>query len=269
MAHSHYAWCDTHCHFDFPIFEQQREQHWHWLQTLGLKALVIPGISREQGLVLAALCQHKPWFYAQGLHPYFMAQHNLEDLYWLEQQLQYDQKIIAVGEIGLDRFILKNEQELILQQEYFYQQIELAQQYSKPVILHIRGMHDQAASFLRRKQFGCGGIVHAFSGSQQQAKNWLDLGFKLGLGGAFTHSRAHKLRDTIAALPISSWLLETDSPDMLSAFWRGPHHSSAAIPCLAACLAAIKKKSLADIAIVQQQEILKIWPNMPILFQEA
>lgn len=255
------SWIDTHCHFDFPIFASEREQHWRWLNSLGIKGLIIPGVARSQGQRLQQLCSNKPWLYAQGLHPYFLEQHQQQDLEWLEQQLQQDSQIIAVGEIGLDKILAKDDQQLEQQWHYFRDQVTLAKHYNKPLILHVRGLHDQAASFLRQQRFANGGIVHAFSGSQQQAKAWLDLGFKLGIGGAMTHPRATKLRTTVASLPLQSWLLETDSPDMRSAFWASDVHSPAAIPCLAAILAALHKTTLAEVAQVQQQELEQLWPE--------
>lgn len=261
------SWFDSHCHFDFDVFETNRDEHWQLAREEGLKGLIIPGVNREKGHKLASVCQNKPWFYAQGLHPYFLDQHQIADIDWLEQQLTTDDNVIAVGEIGLDKVLAKTEQQLSLQQQYFYSQVELAQQYKKKMILHIRGMHDEACSYLRQKRFTHGGIVHAFSGSEQQAKAWLDLGFKLGIGGAMTHPRAHKLRRTIRAIPLEAWLLETDSPDMKPAFWAGKHNSPRAIPLLAACLAALKDRTLADIALAQQLEIVAFWPSLQVAFE--
>lgn len=261
-------WIDSHCHFDFAAFGHNREQHWQWLQSLGVAGLIIPGVTRIQGQQLPLLCANKPWLYAQGLHPYFLDQHQQQDLNWLEQQLQRDPQVIAVGEVGLDKVLAKDEQQQKQQWHYFRAQIALAKQYKKPLILHVRAMHDQAASFLRQQQFSQGGIVHAFSGSQQQAKAWLDLGFKLGIGGAMTHPRASKLRATVAALPLQAWLLETDSPDMRSAFWREAVHSPAAIPCLAAILAALQKTTLAQVAQVQQQSLQQLWPEYCVTFRK-
>lgn len=257
-----YQWFDSHCHFDFSQFDQNREQHWQWLQQLGLAGLLIPGVTRQQNQQLAQFCQNRPWFYALGLHPYFIEQHQLHDIDWLQQQLATDLNILAVGEVGLDKTANTNEQQLAKQRQIFSMQVELAMQYQKPLILHVRGLHDEVASFLRHKKFAYGGMVHAFSGSEQQAKAWLDLGFKLGIGGAMTHPRAQKLRHTVAALPLDAWLLETDSPDMRSAFWRPDHHSPAAIPCLAAILAALHKTTLAEVSVRQQRNIFTLWPQI-------
>lgn len=267
MPATQLSWFDSHCHFDFEVFDSDRGQHWQQATREGLCGLIIPGISRQQGQKLASLCAQKPWFYAQGLHPYFLDQHQTADIDWLEKQLTTDNNVIAVGEIGLDKQLAKTEFQLAQQQQYFYSQVELAQQYSKKLILHVRGMHDEACSYLRQKRFTYGGIVHAFSGSEQQAKAWLDLGFKLGIGGAMTHPRAQKLRRTVRAIPLEAWLLETDSPDMKPAFWAAKYNSPRATPLLAACLAAIKDKTLADIALAQQLELIELWPSMRGVFE--
>ena len=156
------AWFDSHCHFDFDAFAHDREMQWQLAQRTGVKGLIIPGISRQQGQSLAQFCNGKPWFYAQGLHPYFLNQHQISDIDWLEQQLKTDSNIIALGEIGLDKVLAKTEQQASLQRQYFSAQVELAQQYKKKLILHVRGMHDEACSYLRQKRFYNGGIVHAF-----------------------------------------------------------------------------------------------------------
>lgn len=261
------AWFDSHCHFDFEAFTDNRTEQWQLAQKAGVRGLVIPGVSRQQGLGLKQFCQNKPWFYAQGLHPYFLEQHQAADIEWLEQQLKTDFHIIALGEIGLDKILAKTEQQRLLQQQCFYPQVELAQQYNKKLILHIRGMHDEACSYLRQKRFTHGGIVHAFSGSEQQAKAWLDLGFKLGIGGAMTHPRAHKLRRTIRAIPLNAWLLETDSPDMKPAFWAQTYNSPAAIVFLAACLASLKNVKLAELAMAQKLELTALWPRIKAAFE--
>lgn len=255
------SWCDTHCHFDFPAF-QERERHWPFVQKQGVAALIIPGVNAELGAQLSHLCQDKPWYYAQGVHPYFINQHQNKDLDWLEVQLRTDHKIIAVGEVGLDKIMVKQANELENQWHYFEQQVQLAKAYRKPLILHVRGLHDEMCSYLRRNQFDLGGIVHAFSGSQQQAKAWLQLGFHLGIGGAMTHPRAQKLRQTVKSIPHQHWLLETDSPDMKSAFWGAEHHSPAAIPLLAACLAALQGCTLETIAFSQKAQIQALFPQI-------
>jgi TatD DNase family protein len=154
---------------------------------------------------------------AYGLHPMFLDQHRPIDLEMLEAYLA-SPKCLAVGEIGLDYFITRLNREA--QAWYFEAQLSLAQNQRLPVILHIRKAYDPVLATLRRLRFKQGGIVHAFAGSEQQAKQFIELGFKLGFGGAMTYPRALKLRRLAATLPLSCLVLETDSPDMLPVFAR-------------------------------------------------
>ena len=259
---------DSHCHFDFAAFDSNREEQWQLAQRLGVAGLIIPGVSREQGIRLPAFCRDKPWFYTLGLHPYFLEQHQPDDLRWLEQQLRDDPTVLAVGEIGLDKTLAAgNATQLEQQWQYFKAQVALAQHFGKRLILHIRGMHDEACAFLRQSGFVHGGIVHAFSGSEQQGRAWLALGFKLGIGGAMTHPRAEKLRRTIAALPADAWLLETDSPDMAPAFWASQNNSPSALPVLAACLAALQQRRWSDVINSQEVSLSLLWPVLSATFQ--
>ena len=241
------VWVDSHCHFDFPQWQAKRDEHWQLAQTLGVQSLIVPGTTIEQNQQVTQFCTDTPWQFALGLHPYFLAQHHTDDLIALEGLLSASEAI-AVGEIGLDWVLAKQADDpdaaRAQQWQWFESQVMMAERYQLPVILHIRGCHDQAASWLRRRRFSFGGIVHAFSGSEQQAKAWLDLGFKLGIGGAMTFPRANKLRKTIASLPLSAWVLETDAPDMRPAFFRQGVSSPVAIPLYGAILAALKNTSI-------------------------
>ena len=254
-------WFDSHCHFDFAALDHEREPQWALAQRSGVSGLLIPGVHRQQGEHLAAFCQNRPFYYALGLHPYFLSRHKEDDLLWLEQALQQPD-VIAVGEAGLDWMLALTSEQRQQQWFWFRAQVALAQTYELPMILHIRGAHDEAASFLRQQRFRTGGMVHAFSGSEQQGNAWRKLGFRLGIGGAMSHPRAHKLRRTVAALPLESWLLETDSPDMQPAFWNGVNNSPASIPLLAAMLASLHRVSLTELALRLEQNLLQTFPRI-------
>jgi len=246
MTESPLRWFDSHCHFDFPDFDDDRDQIWQQSVSAGCVGLIIPGVTRRQNEQLPNFCLGQPWFYAQGLHPYFLDKHNEADADWLDCALQ-NPDVLAVGEAGLDKVLARDEQSLEQQWHWFRLQAELAQAHKLPMILHIRGMHDEAASWLRSMRFTQGGMVHAFSGSEQQAKRWADLGFGLGIGGAVTHPRAQKLRRTVQALPADQIVLETDSPDMAPAFWHG-RNDPRALPLTAAVVAALRGESVIDIS---------------------
>lgn len=253
-------WFDSHCHFDAPAFDADRDLVWAHAQALGVKGLLIPGISAAQGRRLAQFCDGRPWWFGLGLHPYFLSEHQQSDLQWLDDALGKGQAV-AVGEIGLDKVLATGHDTLEAQWFWFREQVALARHHALPLILHIRGMHDEAAAWLKRTGFDRGGMVHAFSGSEQQARRWLDLGFVLGVGGAMTHPRAQRLRRTLSQLPADALLLETDSPDMLPAFWAGPRNSPEAIPLIAHCLAQVLNIDVSCLAQIQdktRQSLFKV-----------
>ena len=137
-------------------------------------------------------------------------------------------KPIAIGEIGLDFFIKHYDQ--IRQEHFFVEQLKLARDFDLPVLLHIRRAQDTILKHLRQIKV-CGGIAHAFNGSHQQADEFIKLGFKLGFGGAMTHSRATKLRELATTLPLESIVLETDAPDIPPDFLeRGLPNGQARFP---------------------------------------
>lgn len=150
--------------------------------------------------------------FALGLHPYFTHQHSLDDIEHLQQQvMRYrdHDKFRAIGEIGLDQEC----DNMDLQIELLREQLRMAKSHHLPVILHHRKTLDKTLKLVRESGPDTG-VVHAFSGSYEQGKAWVDHGYLLGVGGTITYPRAQKTRDAIARLPLDAMVLETDSPDM-------------------------------------------------------
>ena len=243
-------WFDSHCHFDFRAFDETRESEWKLAHRMGVLGLVIPGITRQQGEKLSKFCHHNPnWYYSLGFHPFWLTEHKLTDIDWLDSALSTTDAL-AVGECGMDQILIKQGiASWVDQWRCFIHQVELAEAHGKPLVLHIRGAHDQVAAELKRRGFSHAGLVHAFTGSEQQAKVWSDLGFCLGVGGAISYPKASRFRRTLAAIPIENLLLETDSPDMKPAFLRNASNTPAMIPLYAAILSSIKKIELSDLSI--------------------
>lgn len=155
--------------------------------------------------------------YGLGLHPLYIRQHQVVDLDTLEAELRaHPQGLTAVGEIGLERAIsdLLSDDLWLKQQDFFEAQLQLARYHQFPVNIHSRKSHDHLFAFLKRIDLAKKGVVHGFAGSYEQAKRFVDLGYKIGVGGTITYVRAHKTRQAIARLPLDALLLETDSPDM-------------------------------------------------------
>ncbi|MDR9468508.1 TatD family hydrolase [Marinospirillum sp.] len=233
---------DAHCHLDFPDFDSDREAMLQRAREMGVRRFILPGTTTatwQRTLDLAA--SHADIYPCLGLHPYFMEEHREEHLADLEQVLIAHPEVVAVGEIGIDFWNSPSQKEKDRQWTLFDAQLKLAKQFNLPVVLHIRKAMDEVTQRLRQLQLPQGGLAHAFSGSQQQAEKLVELGFKLGLGGALTYPRAQKLRRVAANLPVSSFLLETDSPDMPLNGQQGQRNEPANIPQVLKTLAKLRQ----------------------------
>ncbi|MCV6588087.1 MAG: TatD family hydrolase [Marinobacterium sp.] len=239
---------DTHCHLDFPVLRQQSSILLQAAADVGVSEVVVPGVLAENWEILQQFCASdirlKPAF---GLHPCFMSQHSECDLQRLPELLT-DPATVAVGEIGLDLFI--EGADLNAQRRLLVAQLQLAKQTELPVLLHVRKAHDQMLKELRQLRLPRGGIVHAFSGSLQQARQYIALGFLLGFGGALSYERATKLRALVAELPLEAIVLETDAPDMPLSQWRGQPNRPERVAEVAQLIAQLRGIELAEVAAV-------------------
>lgn len=214
---------DTHCHLDFPEFDPDRDAILQRCAQFGIGRIVVPGVTLADIPRLLRLTRSRSDIYpALGLHPCFMNNHQANDVDKLAQWVEQEQPI-AIGEIGLDFFIADADQDAQL--VLFKAQLKLARRYGLPVLLHVRKAHDQVLKCVRETQFSEGGIVHAYSGSKSQAERYLAMGFRLGIGGAATYDRAHRLHRLLKELPLESFVLETDAPDIPPCFAQGERNS--------------------------------------------
>lgn len=208
------CWIDTHCHLDAAEFNADREAVRSAASAAGVGHIVIPAVERAHWREVIALAHRHGDSYALGIHPLYTPHAQKADIAALRElllEVQHDPHLVAVGEIGLDFFVPDLDAD---QQIWFYeQQIKLAREFKLPVILHVRKSSDRLLKTLRALPV-VGGIAHAFNGSAQQAQAFIDLGFKLGFGGAVTYDRALKLRELAATLPLESIVVETDAPDI-------------------------------------------------------
>ncbi|MEH6564065.1 MAG: TatD family hydrolase [Halopseudomonas sp.] len=235
---------DTHTHLDFAAFDHDREAVLQDCAHLGVERLVVLGVTADNWTKAWQLSQQQPALYAAfGLHPMFGEQHRTEHLQQLRQRLQDCQgseKLCAVGEFGLDFYIEGADREA--QQALFEQQLALAADFALPPLLHVRRAHAQCIATLKRFKLKRGGVIHAFTGSREEAEEYIRLGFRLGFGGAATWPQAKRLHRTVADLPANSMVLETDSPDMQPSFARGERNSPQNIPQIARCLAELRNE---------------------------
>jgi TatD DNase family protein len=207
------SWIDTHCHLDAMEFTSDRAEVRDRARAAGVGHCVLPAVEVANFAAVHDLAHRHGDSYALGIHPLATVRAEAEDLELLDGVLAgaaQDPRLVAVGEIGLDYFAPGLDRDW---QEHFYrEQLILAQRHGLPVILHVRKSADQLLKQLR--QIRVTGIAHAFNGSQQQADEFVDLGFKLGFGGTLTYDRSLQIRRLVVALPASAIVLETDSPDI-------------------------------------------------------
>lgn len=237
---------DTHCHLDFPVFDHDLQRVMSDANSVGADQFIVPGVTAEKWECLLEVTDANHGMHpALGLHPCFMQHHRTADIERLERLLQ-SKGVCAVGEIGLDLFV--PDADLEQQLAFLRPQLELAAKYDLPLILHVRKAHDQMLKELRRLQLGAGGVVHAYSGSEQQAAQYIKLGYKLGIGGTITYERAKKLHRIVKHNPLESFVLETDSPDIPLSAYRGERNVPARVAEVAQVMAEIRGEGVERIA---------------------
>lgn len=232
---------DTHTHLDFADFDADRQALLAESRALGVRQIVVLGVYQANWQRVWALVQSDPELHAAfGLHPVYLEDHNPGDLRelgdWLTR-LAGHRQLCAVGEIGLDYFIETLDRER--QQALFEAQLQLAADFNLPALIHVRRSHAAVTATLKRFKLKRAGIIHAFAGSQEEAREYTKLGFKLGLGGAATWPQALRMHRVLAQLPLESVVLETDAPDMAPAMFPGQRNSPAHLPAICAALAEI------------------------------
>ena len=204
-------WIDSHCHLDNVLLNNDSNQVISDCLSEGVEHIIIPAINKNNfDKVIKITEKYNQCSYALGFHPLYLNEFKQTDLKLLEYYLTNNDSI-AVGEIGLDLYVQKDNQ--AEQEKVFLAQLKLANKFNLPVIMHVRGAIDIVLKNLRQIKVK-GGIAHAFNGSFQQADQLIKLGFKLGFGGAMTYPRAKHIQKLAKELPIEAIVLETDSPDM-------------------------------------------------------
>ncbi|MAB96637.1 MAG: hydrolase TatD [Pseudomonadaceae bacterium] len=218
---------DTHTHIDFPDFDADRSAVLARSRELGVERIVVLGVHQANWQRVWQLVESDgSLFAAFGLHPIYLAEHQEQHLAelraWL-QRLHGHAQLCAVGEIGLDYFIEDLDRQA--QQHWFEAQLELAVEFNLPALIHVRRSHAATIATLKRITPKRGGIIHAFAGSHEEAREYIKLGFKLGLGGAPTWPQALRMHRVLPKLPLESIVLETDSPDMPPAMYPNQRNS--------------------------------------------
>ncbi|MEK8078926.1 TatD family hydrolase [Pseudomonas sp. XK-1] len=252
---------DTHTHLDFPDFDADRGELLARSRALGVERLVVLGVYQANWQRLWDLVQGDAGLYAAfGLHPVYLDSHqpaHLSELRdWLANYAGHPQ-LCAVGEFGLDYFLEQLDRER--QQALFEAQLRLALEFELPALLHVRRAHAATIATLKRLRPKRGGIIHAFAGSYEEAREYLKLGFKLGLGGAPTWPQALRLRKVVAQLPLEAIVLETDAPDMAPAMHPNQRNSPEFLPDICTALAELRGISADELASASSRNAAELF----------
>ena len=248
---------DTHAHLDTEDFDADREA---LLQEIGSHMLgfINPGCDVRSSKASLAMAHRYDYVYAAvGLHPEdlgHVSEGDLEEIY----QLAQDDKVVAIGEIGLDYYWDKENHE---KQEYWFRrQIALAREEKLPMIIHSR---EAAADTLRvmkeEKSEEIGGVIHCFSYSVEMAEEYLKMGFYLGIGGVVTFKNAKKIKEVVQMAPMERILLETDSPYLAPVPYRGKRNSSLYLPYVVQEIAELKGISEEEVIETTEKNAVRLF----------
>ena len=258
---------DSHCHLDALEFSDEQDAIIKNALHHGVEKIIIPAVNRKSFDDVIELRKKFPnCFYALGFHPMYIHDMKDGDMDTLKTYLKTYEPV-AVGEIGLDFFVTKDNK--TIQEEIFVAQLKLANAFDLPVIMHVRHAIDDVLKNLRRYPVK-GGIAHAFNGSMQQAEAFIEMGFKLGFGGAMTYKRATHIQALAKSLPIESIVLETDAPDIPPS-WLGHQgrNTPGELHQIATFFAELRGMNLTSVIETSHQNTLDALPKIVQLCTSA
>jgi TatD DNase family protein len=229
---------DTHAHLEMEAFDSDREEVLKRAAEAGLTAIVTDGTTLTDCEKAVALARRYPPVYAAvGIHPHEVKGIDAETYDALRVLARQD-KVVAIGEIGLDFFYNLSPQEVQLRR--FAEQLDLAEELDMPVIIHDREAHAETLRILRLRKGRLRGVLHCFSGDQTMARECLEVGFYLSVAGPVTYRKADQLREVARNVPLDRLLIETDAPYLAPQPHRGKRNEPAYVVETAGCLAEIR-----------------------------
>lgn len=236
---------ESHAHYDDEQFDEDRQELLKSMNANGVGMIVNVGASLKGCENSIALSKEYPFIYAAlGVHPDEIGDLNEETFKWLKKQYKHE-KVVAVGEIGLDYYWDNESHEL--QKKWFIEQLKLARELELPVIIHSRDAAKDTLDIIKLHGKGITGVIHCFSYSVEMAKEYVKMGFYIGVGGVVTFKNAKKLKEVVSEIPLDKILLETDCPYLAPVPNRGKRNSSLNLIYVAEEIAQIKKTDVQEV----------------------
>ncbi len=241
---------DTHAHYDDGQFDEDRAELLASMAENGVGTIVNVSASYASCERVTDMVRDYPFLYAAvGVHPDEVGDLNEESFAWMKA-LFTREKVVAVGEIGLDYYWEKESHEI--QKKWFIRQLELAGELGLPVVIHSREAAADTMEIMKRYAKGLKGVIHCYSYSREMAKEYVKMGFYIGVGGVVTFKNARKLKETVEEIPLASIVLETDCPYLAPVPYRGKRNHSAYIRYVAEEVARLKGLSCEE--VIRQTE---------------
>ena len=248
---------DTHAHYDDEAFDEDRDQLLSSMKDGGVGCIVNVCASAGGFGGTLELIKAYPFVYgAVGVHPDdagIMTQDTLDEI----RRLSHMEKMVAIGEIGLDYYWDKENHDL--QKEWFIRQLDLARKKEKPVIIHSREAAADTMEIMKEYASGLRGVIHCYSYSAEMAKEYVKMGYYIGIGGVVTFKNAKKLKQVVQEIPLESIVLETDCPYLAPVPYRGKRNSSLYLPYVAEEIAALKGAAAEDVVLQTEENARKLY----------
>lgn len=236
---------DTHAHYDDEQFDADRDELLKKMQENGIGVIVNAGSTIESWDKIRRLTEEYPFVYgAVGVHPDETGSLDEAGMAEMERMLDLE-KIVAVGEIGLDYYWDNEAHEV--QKKWFIRQIELARKKEMPVIIHSREAAADTFEIMKEHAAGMKAVIHCYSYSPEMAREYVKMGYYIGVGGVVTFKNAKKLKEVVEEIPLSSIVLETDCPYLAPEPYRGKRNCSLYLPYVAEKIARIKGVSVEEV----------------------
>ena len=245
---------DSHCHLSKEYYEDI-DKIINNAQNNQVNTLIISGCDKK-GIIegLEIIDKYPNIYMTIGFHPSEVDITTDEDLIWLEEIVKQNKKIIGIGEIGLDYYWVKDNKEQ--QRTLFKKQLDLATKLNLPIVIHSREATQETYDIL--KQYHLKGIIHCYSGSLEMAKEYIKLGYKIGIGGVVTFKNTN-LVDVVKEIDLKDITLETDSPYLAPTPYRGKQNSPEYIPIIAEKIAEIKNITIEEVGTETTTNLLKLF----------
>ena len=254
---------ETHAHYDDERFEEDRDALITSMPGRGVGTIINVGASIESTKTTLALSEKYPFVYAAvGVHPSDISGLNEETFAWLKEQTKKE-KVAAVGEIGLDYYWDKEPEVQARQREWFRYQLQLAKESALPVSIHSREAAADTMEIMKEAAAdGIPGVIHCYSYSKEQALEYIDMGYYIGVGGVVTFKNARKLKETVEAIPLERIFLETDCPYMAPEPNRGKRNSSLYLTYVADAIAGLKGVTPEEVKTVTYENALRLFTKV-------